>query len=109
MRNPLIKRIPKEFNHDLGKYLAIFIFMVLFIGMISGFLVTDNSFSRTYHNSFVDKRIEDGHFALSSKADEAFLEHLSEKGNITIYPYFYFEEEWKGTEKTSVFTVQKES
>ncbi len=52
MKNPLWKRIPKELVTDIGKYLVIFLFMVLCIGFISGFLVAGNSMIHTYDESF---------------------------------------------------------
>ena len=45
MRNPLNKRLPRELKHDFGKYLVIFLFMVMMISLVSGFLVADNSVS----------------------------------------------------------------
>ncbi len=99
MKNPMNKRILREFKHDLGKYLAIFLFMVLFIGMISGFLVTDGSFLHTYHQNFTEQKIEDGHFSFRTEAPAEVLDRISEEGNITVYPYYFFEEELKDTEK----------
>ena len=43
MKNPLRKRLPRELKGELGKYLVVFILMVLTIGMVSGFLVADGS------------------------------------------------------------------
>ncbi len=109
MRNPLIKRIPREFRNDLGKYLAIFLFMTLFIGMISGFLVVDSSFLYVYERGFTEQKIEDGHFALNREAPAELLEQLSKKGSVTIHPYFYFEEEIKDTEKNiRVYSTERE-
>ena len=39
MRNPLIKRIPKELASDWHKYIVIILFMVGMIGVISGMYV----------------------------------------------------------------------
>gem|GEM_PF-4383116 len=39
MRNPLIRRIPRELKTEWHKYLVIIIFMVLMIGVISGMYV----------------------------------------------------------------------
>ena len=35
MRNPLNKRLPRELKHDFGKYLVIFLFMVMMISLVS--------------------------------------------------------------------------
>ncbi len=109
MRNPMMKRITRELKHDLGKYLAIFLFLILFIGMVSGFLVTTASCIQSYNDGFTDKKIEDGHFSFTKEAPQEILDLLSEKGEVTIYPYFYFEEEIKNTEKNiRVYSTQRE-
>ena len=39
MKNPLNKRLPREFRKDFGKYLVIFLLLVITIGFVSGFLL----------------------------------------------------------------------
>ena len=43
MRNPLIRRIPKELKNEWHKYLVIIVFMVIMIGVISGMYVGHDS------------------------------------------------------------------
>ena len=62
MKNPLNKRLPREIRGDFGKYLVIFLLLVLCIGFISGFLVADNSMIRAYNEGFEKYNIENGHF-----------------------------------------------
>lgn len=88
MKNPLIKRLPRELWQDKGKYIALFLFLVVTIGFISGFLVAGGSMKTAYDNSFEKYNIEDGHFTLAAKADNALTEQL-EQANISIYPLFY--------------------
>ena len=38
-KNPLNKRVPRELKQDIGKYLALLLFLTLTIGFVSGFLV----------------------------------------------------------------------
>ena len=52
MKNPLIKRLPREFAGEIAKYIVIFIFMTAVIGLISGFLIADGSMLDTYNKSF---------------------------------------------------------
>ena len=52
VKNPLRKRIPRELKGDFGKYMVIFIFMVGMIGIVSGFLVANQSISNAYDESF---------------------------------------------------------
>lgn len=46
MRNPLWRRIPKELKEELGKYIVIFLFMVITTGMVSGFMVAGESMKK---------------------------------------------------------------
>lgn len=91
--NPLRKRIPREFTQEIGKYIAVFIFMTLTIGFISGFLVASGSMKDTYNKSFNKYNIEHGHFVLKEKASEDFIKELEKKNKITTYEDFYLEEE----------------
>ncbi len=100
MRNPLMKRIPRELKHDIGKYLAIFVFMVLFIGLISGFLVADTGFEQVYNRNFEESKIEDGHVSFNMELPDEVRKTLEEQGDLSIYEDFYFEEDVKDTEKT---------
>ena len=62
MRNPLIKRLPREFINEITKYLVIFAFMVGTIGLVSGFLVAGSSLKESYDESFekynIDARLD---------------------------------------------------
>ena len=92
MRNPLYKRLPRELKDDLGKYIVIFLFMVLLISAISGFLVSDNSVADAYEKGFTKYNIEDGHLAFDQEISQELLDELEEKGNVTLYDLRYFEE-----------------
>ena len=67
MKNPLRKRLPRELKDEFGKYLVIFLFMTLTIGLVSGFLVAGKSMVKTYNDSFEEYNIEDGHFILNER------------------------------------------
>ena len=88
MRNPLIKRLPRELRHDIGKYIALFLFLVATIGFVSGYLVADNSMTNAYDESFLKYNIEDGHFTLAVKADKALIDEI-QKENVSVYELFY--------------------
>ncbi len=99
MRNPLIKRLPRELKSELGKYLVIFLFFVIVIGFVSGFLVTSTSMKTTFQETFEKYNIEHGNFELFYEADEELIETL-EKEDVTIYENFYIEKETKDFEST---------
>lgn len=48
IKNPLIKRIPKEIIGDWKKYLVVFLFLVLTIGFVSGMYVANDTNSIVY-------------------------------------------------------------
>ncbi len=88
MKNPLRKRVLRELVQDKGKYIALFLFLTIMIGFVSGFLVADGSMKTAYDNAFEKYNVEDGHFVLAMKANENLIEKLNEK-DIKIYELFY--------------------
>lgn len=92
MRNPLMKRLPREFIGEMGKYLVIFLFMTATIGFVSGFLVAGGSMIQAYEESFEKYKIEDGHFVLEERAEETLISGL-EQEEVMIVPDFYVEED----------------
>lgn len=92
MRNPLIKRLPREFISEITKYLVIFAFMVGTIGLVSGFLVAGSSLKESYDESFEKYNIEDGNFELLNEADDNLINTLEEQ-DLKIYDNNYIEED----------------
>ena len=52
MKNPLNRRLPRELKSEFGKYLVIFLFFIMVISLVSGFLVADTSL-HTYFAALV--------------------------------------------------------
>ena len=52
MKNPLNKRFIRELKEDWSKYLVIFLLMTGMIGLVSGFIVADESMIKAYNESF---------------------------------------------------------
>ena len=92
MRNPLGKRFKREIRQDVGKYIAVFLFMVLSIGFISGFLVSGNSMRYAYDESFDKYNIEDGNFVLKEEASDDLIRAMEDEG-IELYEQTYIEAE----------------
>ena len=90
MKNPLIKRLPRELKDDFVKYFVLFLFMTLTIGFISGFLVAGGSLKTAYDESFEKYNIEYGHFVLKDEADTSLIESI-EKENVSIYKNYYMD------------------
>ena len=91
MRNPLMKRIPREFKSEIGKYIVLFLFMTGMIAIVSGFLVAGESMETAYKESFEKYNIEDGNFELAVKADRELIQKI-EQGDVILYENFYIEE-----------------
>lgn len=107
MKNPLIKRLPREFCSEIGKYIVIFLLLIGTIGMVSGFLVADGSMISSYNESFEKYNIEDGHFLLNEQADE-FQKSEIEKLGIKLYDNFYIEQETKNDSIVRIFADRKD-
>ena len=90
MRNPWWRRIPKELKGELGKYMVIFLFMVITTGMVSGFMVAGESMKKTYDNTFDKYNVEDGHFDLSDEASDDMKSNIEDEG-VKLYDISYYE------------------
>lgn len=91
MRNPLHKRLPREFFGEFGKYAAIFLFMGATISFVSGFLIAARSLQIEYDASFERYNIEDGHFVLNDEPEQKLLDQIQEEG-VSLYQDYYVEE-----------------
>ena len=90
MKNPLRKRYLRELKEDLGKYIVIFLLLVLTIGVVSGFEVADESMIQAYQTSFEKYLVEDGNFITERKMS-ASQRTLLEKNDIEIYDLTRYE------------------
>ena len=109
MKNPLKKRIPRELKGELGKYMVIFLFFTIIIGVVSGFLVADDSLMKAYDESFEKYNIEDGNFELMTEADSDLLGKLEDEGGIRLYENYYKDEETLSFDSTlRIFADRKE-
>ena len=91
MKNPLIKRLPRQLKDELGKYIVIFLFMILVIGFVSGFLVSANSMIFAYNESFDKYNCEYGHFITKDEPGIAAIESIEEETNVEIDEQFYYD------------------
>lgn len=84
IKNPLIKRIPKELAGDWKKYLVVFLFLVLTIGFVSGMYVANESMLTAADEGITRYKQEDGHFELKEKAYSSLIEAIEsgEKADI---------------------------
>ena len=92
MKSPLRKRIPRELKVEFGKYLVVFLLMVLTIGFVSGFLVADGSMLKAYDESFDKYNIENGNFRTAEKVYRSQWKDIEAAG-VTLYENYYIEED----------------
>ena len=97
MRNPLIKRLPRELKGDFRKYLVLFLLLTLTIGFVSGMFVANDSMLIAAADALVENNVEDGHFDLDEKSTDKLKEAIEDEG-VSLYEQFYkeFEEDVDG-------------
>lgn len=88
IKNPLVKRIPKELAGDWRKYLVVSLFLILVIGFVSGMYVANNSMMTAVKKSSDKYILEDGHFELSERADIQLLINISSGKMADIKSYY---------------------
>lgn len=93
MKNPLMKRLPREFAGDMSKYIAIFVMMVLLISICSGMQVGNESLKAAYYESMDLYNIEDGHITFDKPLTEELTEIMEKKLELQLYDSLYFEED----------------
>lgn len=108
MHNPLNKRFKRDLKSDAGKYIAIFLFIVFFIGATSGFLVADNSVIATFNKNETQYNIEDGHISFNTALSEELLEKIEEQNDLKLYDLNYKEEDINNLGKTLRMYKQRE-
>ena len=87
IKNPLLRRIPRELLGDWRKYLVVSLFLILTIGFVSGMYVANESMLSAADKGSDIYKLEDGHFELSEKADEKLLSAIAsgEKADVKEY------------------------
>ena len=85
--SPLLKRVPREFRNNLGKYLGIFLLFLFAIMMGSGFLSAAHSIEVLQKDMHERHAVEDFHFATQFEAAKRSLEAVEEMG-CTVYEDF---------------------
>ena len=98
IKNPLIKRIPKELIGDWKKYLVVFLFLVLTIGFVSGMYVANESMITSANEGVTKYKQEDGHFELKKQADVTLLSAI-ETGEKADVKQYYLDEAKKKLDK----------
>lgn len=87
IRNPLMKRVPKELRSDFRKYLVVSLFLILTIGFVSGMYVANGSMLQAANAGTEKYRLEYGHFELSEAASDTLIQAIEtgEKADVKQY------------------------
>lgn len=108
MHNPLNKRFKRDLRSDAGKYVAIFLFIVFFIGAASGFMVADNSVFAQFKTADVEYNVEDGHLAFNVKPSANVLSKIESQNDLKLYDLNYKEETIKHGKTLRIYKVRNE-
>ena len=100
--SPLIKRLPRELVHNIGKYLGIFLLMAVSIALTSGFLLAAHSISVIIDDMPETYVIEDGRFTTAFEATDEQLDAVrdaaSDSGDIELYKNYSFDASFEKTQ-----------
>ena len=80
MASPLIRRLPREFAHNIGRYLGVFLLITISIGFVTGFLVAATSIERIIKDMPQAYEMEDGQFTCSFEAPKGAIEDVEDLG-----------------------------
>ncbi len=100
MKNPLRKRYLREIRTDFLKYLIIFLFMVMLISLVSGFLIADKNVHNAFNEGLEKYNVEDGHITFNTEPDKEVLSKIEKESALTFYDLKYFEEDLENSDKT---------
>lgn len=88
MKNPLRKRVPREFKSDFGKYIVILLFMILMIGAASGIYVANDSMEKAISDGKETYILEDGRFELEKQAGDTFIKAVESGERADLKQYY---------------------
>jgi len=88
MRNPLNKRLPREFKKNSGKYIGMFLILVITIMVGSSFMATLDSATATLNENDVLCKTENGQFETKEPVSDKLIKQLRKK-DITVIPNYY--------------------
>lgn len=89
-RNPLNKRLKREFKCNFGRYISIFIMLTTAIMLVSSFLTVAECAKSAYYDGKDKYNCESGQFTCKEKISDDLLDSLNDDSLITC-ENFYFE------------------
>lgn len=108
MRNPLSKRYPHEFKKNAGRYISIFLLLVITIIIGSGFLCVMESTKYSLDKYQIENKVEDAYFETTFPLEDE-VKKVLEKEDIKLCDNYYSTVEgFHGDAKIYVFNKRNE-
>ena len=101
IRNPLIKRLPREFIGEWKKYLVVSVFLISIIGAVSGMFVANGSMLAEADEGIEKYKREDGCFILENPASEELIKGIESGKEADLLAFFEKKGEEELNEKLS--------
>ncbi len=103
MKNPLNKRLPREFKKNAGKYIGIFFILITTIMVGSSFMAVMDSAVKTIEENDVTCKIEDGYFETLLPISENLISKLDDMGAEVVENYYLSVNNFDGEASIIVF------
>lgn len=93
MGSPLMRRLPRQLVREGGKYLGIFLLLVISIALVAGFLAAASSIEAMVEEMPERYHIEDARLTTAFEAEQSALEEAAEAADADITPLFSLDED----------------
>lgn len=108
MKNPLNKRLPREFKKNAGKYIGIFFILITTIMVGSSFMAVMDSAVHTLEVNDEECRIEDGYFEVAEPITDDVHKKLEDVNVKAVQNYYLAVNEFDKDASLSIFSERKE-
>lgn len=108
MRNPLIKRYSREFKNNAGRYICIFLLLVITIIIGSGFLCVMESVKYSLDEYLIENKVEDAYFETAFPLEDDAKKILEEEDIILCDNYYSTVEDFNGDAKIYIFNERND-
>ncbi|MDD4113228.1 MAG: ABC transporter permease [Herbinix sp.] len=115
MRNPLRKRYTRDLKKNSGRYISIFLMLMVTIALMSGFLSVTDGIQVAFMENRKACKLEDGLFSSYNKINADTIGNVEILG-VSVYENYYIDESikddrvlriYKNRENTNLVTVMK--
>jgi putative ABC transport system permease protein len=115
MRNPLRKRYLRDLKSNMGRYLSIFLMLMVTIALMSGFLSVSYGVQKAFRDNRKNSRLEDGSFTSYNEISADTISKI-EQLRVSVYENYYVNEDiqeervlriYKNRENTNLVTAIK--